>query len=196
MSAVRARGELPLRLVLPVAGDIRGVPGVPGLSAAATLAGQLVLGPDLAFLPDGDPSADGGWLAVDVSGAEPVTATPGDLQTVSQAAGALRLAVLEATDALAELDVARWSAGVKALPRRQRVVHLPPDHESSAAALAARCSQLAAILELAGEDAPGGANNAHGAIRRDAALRPLSIAVRQGLMCAYSSIPLSRHLDR
>jgi len=147
-------------------------------------------------MPDDDPAADGGWLALDVSGAPPVAATPGELQTVSQAAGALRLAVLEATDALAALDVSRWHAGVESLQRRERLVSLPPDHEPSAVALAARCSQLSAILDLANTDAPGGAIHAYGASARDAALRRLSVAVREALMCAYSWMPLSRTVDR
>lgn len=185
-----------MRLVLPVAGDTRGVPDLPGLPAAAIRAEQLVLGSSLAFLPDDDPSADGGWLALEVSATAPVPATPGEQQTISQAAGALRLAVLEATDALAELDVARWNPSLDSPQRRKQTVQLPPDHEPSAAVLAARGTQLAAILELARADSPGGALNAHGAVHRDAALRPLSVAVREALMTAYSAVPVRRTVDR
>lgn len=169
---------------------------MPDLPAAATRAGQLVVGADLALLPDVDPSPEACWLAREVIGAETVPVTPGEQQTVSQATGALRLAVLEATDALATLDVARWNPGVESLRHREQRVWLPPDHEPAAAALATRCSQLAAILELAGTDAPGGALNCFGAGHRDAALRPLAVAVREGLMTAYSTIPVSRTADR
>lgn len=196
LSAVRSCGGGPLRFVLPVAGDIRGVPGVPGLSATAITAGQLVVGPALAFLPDDNPSADGGWLAMDVSGAAPVTATPGVQQTVSQASGALRLAVRAATDALTVLDVSRCNSGVESLTRREQAVLLPPDHDPSAAALATRCAQLTAILDLAMADAPGGALNSYGAGGRDAALRRLSGAVREALMCAFGWMPVSRTVDR
>ncbi|MDQ4038691.1 MAG: hypothetical protein M3313_10185 [Actinomycetota bacterium] len=196
LSAVRSRGAGPLRLILPVAGDIRGVPGIAGLSAQAISAGQLVVGTTLAFLPDDDPSADGGWLALEISEVAWVTHAAGDQQTVTQASGALRLAVLDATDALTRLDAARWNSGVDSLRRREQAVLLPPDHAPAAAALATRCAQLTAIIELAMSDAPGGALNGYGAGGRNAALRRLSVAVREALMCAYSWVPESRTVRR
>lgn len=196
MSAVRAGGGTPLRLVLPAAGDIRGVPVVPRLAEAAIQAEQLVVGPGIAFIPDADPSSDGDLLAWDVSGAASAPATPGEQQTISQAAGALRLGILEAADALARLDVARWNPAVESLRRRERGVRLPPDHEPSAAALVASCTQIAAILELARADAPGGAISANGATHRDAALRPLAVTIREALMTAYSATCDRRSADR
>lgn len=196
LSALRSSCTSPLSLVLPVPGDIRGVPGIAGLSALAIHAGELVVGADLAFLPDADPAADGEWLACDVTGAATSAMTPGGQQTISQAAGALRMAVLEATHTLADLDVARWNPSVAYLQRREPTISLPPDHEPSAAALATQAAQLAAILELAGVDAPGGAINSYGAVHRDAALRPLSVAVREALMTAYSAVPVRRTVDR
>lgn len=193
LSALRASGGTPLRLVLPVPGDTRGVPEIPGLPAAATRAGQLVVGATLALLPDGDPSAEGRWLAWALTDPAPISAGPREQQTVAQAAGALRLAVLEATDTLADLDVARWSPGIESLWRREHAVSLPPDHQPSAAALASQAARLAAVLELAGQDAPGGAVNGHGAVHREAALRPLSIAVREALMTAFTAIPVPRN---
>ncbi len=195
LSAVRASGGTPLRLVLPVAGDIRGVPPITELVAATTRAGQLVIGSDLAFAPDVDPSADGGWLAFEIPGGVSDGVSPGEQQTVEQAEGCLRLAVFEATDALAALDVARWNPGVESLGRGE-VLRLPPDHEPTAAALAGRALQLAAILDLARADAPGAAINAHGAAHRETALRPLSVAVREALMTAYSTNPVRRTVDR
>lgn len=165
------------------------------LPDAATRVGQLVVGSGLALLPDDNRAGAPGWLACEVTDAASVCATPGEQQTISQAAGALRLAILAATDALAALDLARWHPGVESLRHREQRVSLPPDHEPSAAALATRCSQLAAILELAAADAPGGAVNAFGAGHRDAALRPLSVAVREGLMTAYSAVPVGRTID-
>lgn len=184
-----------MRLVLPVPGDIRGIPGVPALPAAATQVGQLVVGSGLVLLPD-DAAPDSGWLALELTDTAHAPATPGEQQTIGQAAGALRLAVMETTDALAALDVARWNPGVASLRQHEQPVSLPPDHEPAAAALATRCSQLAAILELACADAPGGALNSFGVGRRDAALRPLAVAVREGLMTAYSMVPVSRTVDR
>lgn len=195
LAAIRSAAGGPLRLVLPVAGDIRGVPQVPGLAAVAVEMGQLVASSGFALVPDGDPRVQGQWQAWTMEPATPVPATPGELQTIAQAAGALRLAVLEATDALAALDVARWNPGVESLRRREQRLSLPPDHEPSAAALATRCAQLAAILELAGADAPGGAVNGYGAGQRDAVLRRLSLAVREGLMTAFSAVPAGRSVQ-
>lgn len=196
LSALRSANGRSLRLVLPTAGDVRGVPTVMGLPAAAVRAGQVVVGSGLAFLPDQDRCSHGGWQAHDVSNASPVVATPGEQQTVAQAAGALRLAVLEATDALAALEVARWNPGVASLSSRQVPLCLPPDHDPSAAALATRCAQLDAVLDLAGADAPGAAINAFAASRRDAALRPLGLAVREALMTAYSAGSVQPRIDR
>jgi hypothetical protein len=202
LSALRSAGGTPLRLVLPVPGDIRGVPDSPGLAAAATHAGQLVVGLGVAFFPDPDrdpdpdPTADRVWLAWELAEAMPATVTPGEQQTISQAEGALRLAVLEATHVLAALDVARWNPAAESLLRREPLLALPHDHEPSAAALATRATRLSAILELARADAPGGAINAYGAAHRDAALRPLSVAVREALMTAYSAIPIHRTVNR
>lgn len=154
------------------------------------------MGSGLALLPGADRSADTRWRAWDLTDCASLPATPSDQLTVSQAAGALRLAVLEATDALAALDVARWNPSVESLRRREQRVSLPPDHDPSAAALATRCSQLAAMLELAMTDAPGGAINAHGAGHRDAALRQVAVAVREALMTSFSTVSSGRTVDR
>ncbi|MBA3339815.1 MAG: hypothetical protein H0T54_08770 [Geodermatophilaceae bacterium] len=197
LGALRACGGSPLRLVLPVPGDVRGVPAVPGLPAAAIRAGQLVVGSELALLPEDHRSAGTDWTAWDATtGSAPVPATPGEQLTVAQAAGALRLAVLEATDVLASLDVARWSPAVDSLSQRAQQMSLPPDHDPNAAALAIRCTQLVPMLELANTDAPGGAISARAAAHRDAALRPLSVAVREALMTSFSIVCTGRTVDR
>ncbi len=192
LSALRSAGSTPLRLVLPVPGDVRGVPTVPGLAAAATRAGQVVVGSDLALLPHSPDSTGTQWQAWELADPAMCRATPGEQQTTAQAAGALRLAVLQATDALAALDIARWSPAVDTLRRREQPISLPPDHEPAAAALAHRGAQLAAILDLAAADAPGGAINAFGAGLRHAALRPLAVAVRESLMTAFSAMSAGR----
>ncbi|MDQ3732864.1 MAG: hypothetical protein M3400_02510 [Actinomycetota bacterium] len=196
MSALRSAGGTPLRLVLPVAGDIRGVPSVPALAAAATRAGQLVISSDLALLPEGPESGGACWRAWHLRDSGVSPATPGEQQTVSQAAGSLRLAVLQATDALAALDIAHWNPAVESLRHRERPISLPPDHDPSAAALAHRGAQFTAILELAAADAPGGALNAFSAGHRHAALQPLAVAVREALMTAFSAVSAGRPVDR
>lgn len=196
LSALRAAGGTPLRLVLPVPGDVRGVPAVPGLPSAAIAAGQLVVGSGLALLPESDRVGETGWLTWELTDSTAVPATPGEQLTVGQAAGALRLAVLEATDVLAQLDVARWNPAVDRLSQREQRLSLPPDHDLAAVALATRGTQLAAMLELASADAPGGAVNASGAALREAALRPLAVAVRDALMTSFSAASAGRTVYR
>ena len=52
-----------------------------------------------------------------------------------------------------------------------------------------RAQRLAAVLDLAMADAPGGAVNHAQAARRDAALRPLAAAVREAVTAAYNTLP-------
>lgn len=196
LSALRGGGGRPLRLVLPISGDIRGVPPVTGLAAAAIEAGQLVVGSGLVLLPDLHSVADGGWLAWDVGETISGYAAPGAQLSTAAAAGALRLAVLDASETLLRLDVARWHPPkADSLHARQRPIALPPDHEPAAAALAAKAHQLAAIVEVARADGPGGAVTAAPARQRDAALNTLAISVREALMVAYSAAGALRGVE-
>ncbi|MBJ7453461.1 MAG: hypothetical protein JHC71_15480, partial [Blastococcus sp.] len=52
-----------------------------------------------------------------------------------------------------------------------------------------RALRVAAVLDLATADAPGGAVNQAQAARRDAVLRPLSAAVREAVTAAYNTLP-------
>ena len=49
LTALRGAGERRLRLVLPVAGDVRGLPRVPGLTALALETGKAEVGERLAL---------------------------------------------------------------------------------------------------------------------------------------------------
>ncbi|CAA9285917.1 MAG: hypothetical protein AVDCRST_MAG41-3975, partial [uncultured Corynebacteriales bacterium] len=67
-----------------------------------------------------------------------------------------------------------------------------PGHDGRAVRLLAQAERLAAVLDLAGADAPGGAVNGTEARARAAALRPLVTAVRRARLAAYNAVP-SRH---
>lgn len=183
-----------VRLVLPAPGDIRGVPPVPGLAAVAVHAGQLVRGSRLAFTPDPDPSAESGWLAWDLRELSVIPA-PAEQLTLAQAEGALRVATLQATDLLRDLDVARWNPAAAELlrPRVGRRLPLPPDHDREATVLVGRAQSLCGILDLAGADAPGAALSASAASAREAALAPLRVVVRDALAVAIShpAVPIA-----
>ena len=72
LSAVRGLGERRFRLVLPVAGDVRGLPPVPGLAALALESGQAAVGDRLALVPEPIGPEAIAWTAFDLAGAEPV----------------------------------------------------------------------------------------------------------------------------
>jgi hypothetical protein len=52
-----------------------------------------------------------------------------------------------------------------------------------------RAQRLAAVLDLAMADAPGGAVNHAQAAARDDALRPLAQAVREATVAAFNAVP-------
>jgi hypothetical protein len=186
LSALRGAGERRIRLVLPVPGDVRGLPRVPGLAESALAAGQAAVGDRLALVPE-----PLGPEAFDLTGAPPVPPpVEGSLRAVS---GALDLAVGDAARTLAGLDLARWHPEVPALlaglAEAAHVPGLPPDTEPVAVSLLARAQRLARVLDLALTDAPGGAVTHRQAAARDDALRPLGDAVREAVTAAYNAVP-------
>ncbi|SFL06355.1 hypothetical protein [Geodermatophilus ruber] len=193
LTALRGLGEHRFRLVLPVPGDVRGIPRVPGLTELALEAGQLAVGERLALVPEPLGPEVVQWTAVVLDGAPPVPPpVEGRLRAVS---GALDLAVGDAARTLAELDLARWHPEVPALlaglARPGRATGLPADADPLALSLLARAQRLAKVLDLALTDAPGGAVNHRQAAARDEALRPLSDAVREAVTAAFNGEPRS-----
>jgi hypothetical protein len=191
LSALRGLGERRFRLVLPVSGDVRGLPAVPGLAALALESGQAAVGSRLALVPEPLGPEVVQWTVVPLDGAPPVAPpVEGSLRAVS---GALDLAVGDAARTLADLDLARWNPEVPALlaglARTTTAPGLPADHDQLALSVLGRAQRLAAVLDLAMADAPGAAVNHAQAARRDAALRPLADAVREATTAAYNSIP-------
>jgi hypothetical protein len=191
LTALRSLGEHRFRLVLPVAGDVRGLPAVPGLAAQALESGQAAVGQRLALVPEALGPEVVQWTAFALDGTPPVAPpVEGSLRALS---GSLDLAVGEAARTLAGLDVARWNPEVPALlaglGKTAPAPPLPDDHEPLAVSVLGRAQRLAAVLDLAMADAPGGAVNHAQAARRDDALRPLSAAVREAVAAAFNWVP-------
>jgi len=191
LSALRALGEQRFRLVLPVPGDVRGLPPVPGLVPQALESGQAAVGQCVVFVPEALGPEVVQWTAFPLDGARPAAPpAEGNLRAVS---GALDLAVGDAARTLARLDVARWSPEVPALlagmARTTTAPDLPPDHEPLALSVLGKAQRLAAVLDLALTDAPGAAVNHAQAARRDEALRPLADAVREAVTASYNWVP-------
>lgn len=191
LSALRGLGERRFRLVLPVPGNVVGVPAVPGLAAAALEAGQVAVGERLAVVPEAAGPEVVEWTAFPLDGAAPPP--PPVEGTLRQVSGALDLAVADAARTLAGLDLARWHPEVPALlaglARPVDAAGLPADHDPLAVSVLGRAQRLATVLDLAMADAPGGAVNQSQAAARDVALRPLADAVRQATVAAFNAVP-------
>ncbi len=190
LSALRGLGEQRFRLVLPVPGDVAGLPPVPALTAGALRAGQAVVGDRLALVPERAGAEALTWTVVPLDGARTAPPVEGSLRS---AAGALDLAVRDAARTLADLDLARWHPEVPALlaelGRPASGMRLPPDHDPVAVQVLARAQRLAAVLELATADAPGAAVTSAQMSARADALRPLSTAVREAITAAFNYVP-------
>jgi hypothetical protein len=191
LTALRGAGERRFRLVLPVPGDVRGLPRVAGLAAAALESGQAAVGERLALVPEALGPEAVAWTVFPLDGAPP--APPPVEGSLHAVAGELDLAVADAARTLADLDLARWHPEVPALlaglAKNTPAPGLPADHEPLALAVLGRARRLAAVLDLALADAPGGAVNHAQAAARDDALRPLATAVREATVAAYNHVP-------
>ena len=190
LSALRSLGERRFRLVLPVPGDVRGLPRAPGLAPLALESGQAAVGERLAFVPEPLGPEAIAWTAFPLDGVPPVAPHPED--SLRRLSGELDLAVGDTARALAGLDIAKWNPEVPTLLAglaRATAPGLPDDHDPLALSVLGRAQRLAAVLDLALADAPGAAVNHAQAARRDAALRPLGDAVREATTAAYNVVP-------
>lgn len=195
LGRLRAQGVTALRLVLPEAGDLTGLPGPAALSASALVAGAVIvtiaplqqgacaLLPTLVELPQG---AVVRWDVVEANMSFP----PYGLPTLSEADRALTEMVAETAATMAALDVARGSGDITSrlasLDRELRALRLPPSLPGRAQRLIASATRLLGVLAIAVES-EGGAITANEAERRIQALRPLRAAARYALCAAYSA---------
>ncbi len=190
LTALRGLGERRFRLVLPVPGDVRGLPRVTELGPLALESGQAAVGSRLALVPAAVGAEALAWTAFPLDGAEP--APPPVEGTLRAVSGALDLAVGDAARTLAGLDVARWNPDVPGLLAglsKATAPGLPHDHDPLALSVLGRAQRLAAVLDLAMADAPGAAVNHSRAAARDSALRPLADAVREAVTAAFNAVP-------
>jgi hypothetical protein len=192
LTAWRDLGVRALRLVLPVPGDPRGLPPPGAFATAAMAAGQGVLGGGLGLVPEvtRHGSAVGSATYAVCWRAYPGLPEPApDPLAVPEAEYDLTGALREAASTLTAVDVASWRpelADDLARLRRATTPPLPPGYPPRAVRLLAQADRLAAVLELAEADAPGGALSAGAAAQRADALRPLWTAVRRARLAAYN----------
>jgi hypothetical protein len=196
--AVSSLSKLPpddIRLVLPVPGDPRGLPGPGPFTSAALLAEEAIVAGDLGLVPQvrTHTSGSGDTFTTVVWQVYPLDVPPARLNEPDPAEAEAELAAetTATTAALTRLDVAAWRpelAGALAdLRRPDNATVLPPGFSPRARRLFARASVLDRVLALAGEIAPGGAINGYEAQQREQALRPLRVACRRALVAACNS---------
>lgn len=185
-----------IRLVLPVPGDPRGLPGPGPFTGAALVAGEGVLTPELGLVPEVRSHTSGSGVTFETVlwrcyGLPSPAVPPVDQPTTAEAEAELSQELQAATRALTKLDVAQWrpelAGALAALRRPDGDTDLPPGYDPRARRLYARASILDRVLALAEHVAPGGAVNGYEAQQRDAALRPLTTACRRALVAACNA---------
>jgi hypothetical protein len=184
-----------IRLVLPAAGDPRGLPGPGPFSQHALLAEEGIIAGGLGLVPEirqhvsgsGDEFSIVLWRVFSLPANPIAHAEP----SAAEAEGELAEALAHATARLLKLDVAQWrpelAGSLAALRKPDQTSELPPGYDQRARRLYARATVLDRVLTLAGESAPGGAVNAFEAAQRDEALRPLIVACRRALVAACNA---------
>jgi hypothetical protein len=182
-----AGSDLDARVVLPVAGDVRGLPGPDAFRAGAMAVGECAVfpGAGLAVVPS--TVADGvlRWTTHVVADVPP-QAHP----SLADAEHDLRIGVREAATTLAEMDVARPRAGVReeiaASLRARPQPTWPAGTPGRPLRVLQHADEVEAILVAASGDDPGGALTAATALARTDALRPLATAVRAARVAAVA----------
>lgn len=180
LSSLRRAQPRDIRLVLPVAGDVRGMPPGTPFATAALVAGEAVLAPTagLGLVPTYEGQEALRWAVFSVPAEVPTAETVG----MGEAEHALRSAVRYSATALAELEVARGDRDVRgriaAALRARPSPDWPPGTPPRALRVLDQAEHIAAILTAATADTPGGAQTAAAAIGREELLRPLWTAVR------------------
>lgn len=180
LATLRRSGRGPARMVLPVPGDIRGLPGPGAFSREATAAGEGVLFADAALGVVPRTIADGvvRWTVYRVPDPGPVP----EYVALNQAERDLREQVRQSASVLTSLGVARHRPGVReeiAAALRSRPASLwPAGMPGQALRVLQHADEVEAILAAAQVDEPGGALSASAAQARREALRPIETAVR------------------
>jgi len=169
-----------VRVVLPVPGDVRGLPGPAEFRRAALEQGEAVVGSAYGAVPDVVDHAPSSappsvvWQAFETEPAPP------DFVSIADAQYELTTAIRESASTLSALGKGAWgdelSDSLKDARRAGERLNLPPGFPPNAVALIAQAERLQAVLDLAAADP-----------ERLAALRPLGTAVRRARVAGYNA---------
>jgi hypothetical protein len=178
--ALRSQGATSLQLVLPAAGDVRGLGGGGPFTETALRAGEAILFSGIGYGLVPEPIAEGlmRWTVFTVGPQAPL-----EHVGLGEAEYGMTDAIRASAGALQTLNVASDRPGVRAeLSARLRSVPevaWPAGTPGRALRVLQRAEEVAAILAIAKTDEPGGALSSSAAVQRADALRPLSDAVRR-----------------
>ncbi|WP_374727594.1 hypothetical protein [Haloactinomyces albus] len=192
LAALRKAGAARGELVLPVAGDVRGLDGSTEFSRAALHRGEAVVLADagLGLVPrQPDPAAEGilRWTVFELDDLPPAEHLP-----IGEAEHGMASAMREAASTLTDLDIAKRRPGV-----RNEIAETvssrpnpswPEDVPQRPLRILQRASEVEAILWAATDDAPGGALSASATRARTDALRPLFDSVRAARRSAIAEM--------
>lgn len=180
-----------VRLVLPVAGDVRGVPGPRPFLDAALEAGEGVYGGGLGLVPL--PETPGartatdippGWRAFAVGAAAP------DPLQLSEAEHEMAAAMRETASLFLAAGLTGGAVPATDLARARRAsvdLRIPAGFPPRAAALLSQAERLQAMLALAARDPQGGGIDRAAIGVRAEALRQLAGTVRRARLAAYNA---------
>ncbi len=198
--AAWASGQRTVAAVLPAPGDPTGVPSA--VSSAATHAGECVLVHTdqgaWAAVPQveafGSVYEQGHLVTWEVQRAPDWRTTfQGQVGSLAESESELRVALTQATEALAALDVARWRPdAADAIAALRTGVDpgwaLPSGIDGRRVRVLGSAARLRAIVELATAD-DGGAVNLWQADQRSTALREVDRAARRAMSAATQQQP-------
>lgn len=178
----RLRGTTECLIALPIAGDVRGLPGPDDVRSAALEVGSVVLAAGTAAVPAAEP---GHWTWLET---EPV---PRDPLHLREAEAELMTTMRETADIFASLGPSRWhddtAAGLAGARRGALDLGLPPEHPQQAVRLLTLAHRLAGAIDLAIDQRSDGSITAADSYTRSTSLRVLATAVRRALVAGYSA---------
>lgn len=181
-----ANGGVP-DLLLPTAGDLRGLTPGGDIVVPALDAGAVVVFPELEI---GVIPADGQWRVHRCPSGSGGRGGFGGYTalTLSEANGEIDGAMADATRSLVAIDIARGSDQVREHVRRRMLdeaVEIPDGTPTAASALLAKVISLEALLAVAAGHETAAVTSRELAVVDDA-LRPLTAAVRAGRRAAVA----------
>ncbi len=189
LAALRKAGAARGELVLPVAGDVRGLDGASDFSRHALRRGEAVVIADagLGLVPEHVAEGILRWTVFALGELPPAEHLP-----IGEAEHGMASVMREAASTLTDLDIARRRPGVRTeiadAVSAEPQPSWPQDVPQRPLRVLQRASEVEAILRVATEDTPGGALSASATQARSDALRPLFDAVRAARRSAVAEM--------